>query len=198
MGRRSWLAGVGLLCALALSPGLSRAEWTEDARLCATIFEDSLQAIGHCTAAIESGLLSTEELVQTFQNRSFEYLSLRDFYNALLDASTAIGLAPDFAGAWNQRGRVHFESGNWELAIADFQEALRLHELHGGKTSVTVGTEVPVSTLFNLGLAYEALGSTAKAGEYFVQAFALAPDLPAFQARFRDYGLVPRGHQDDR
>ena len=187
------LKGTALAGALLLASPAAPAEWTEDAQLCATIYGDSLRAIAHCTAAIESGLLSTEELVQTFQNRSFEYLNLRDFYNALIDASTAIGLAPEFAGAWNQRGRVHFESGNWDLAIADYEEALRLFEVHGGMTSVTVGTGVPISTSFNLGLAYEALGNAAKASEYLAQAYLLAPDEPAFQAKFREYGLVSRG-----
>ena len=97
--------------------------------------------------------------------------------------------APEFAGAWNQRGRVHFESGNWDLAIADYEEALRLFEAHGSLTSVTVGTEVPISTSFNLALAYEAQGNPAKAAEYFAQAFLLSPDTPAFQAKFREYGL---------
>lgn len=178
-----------LILAPLLAPAAARSEWTQDAQLCAAIYGDSLRAIAHCTAAIESGLLTTDELVQTFQNRSFEYLNLGDVYNALIDASTAIGLAPEFPGAWNQRGRVHFESGSWELAIADYEEALRLFEEHGGRTRVTVGTEVPISTAFNLGLAYEALGNAAKASEYLAQAYVLAPDEPAFQSKFREYGL---------
>ena len=184
-----WPLGCALALVLATAPGVTTAEWTEDAQLCATIAEDPERAIAHCSAAIESGLLSPNELVQTFQNRSYEYLNLRDFYNALIDASTAIGLAPDFAGAWNQRGRVHFESGSWELAIQDYVEALRLYDLHGPMTSLTVGLEVPANASFNLGLAYEALENPTKAAAFFQRAHSLAPDAPAFQDKFREYGL---------
>ncbi len=182
-----------LACCLAASPLAARADWTEDARLCATIDGDPGRAIASCTRAIESARLTNDELIQTFQNRSFEYLNLRDFYNALIDASTAIGLAPSFAGAWNQRGRVHFESGSLELAIADFTEALRLYDLHGPMTSLTIGMEVPVTASFNLGLAYEALSNRPKAAEYFQRAYSLAPAAAPFQEKFREYGLTASG-----
>lgn len=175
-----------LLLMLAVFP--ARAEWTEDARLCAEIEGDSDRAILHCTQAIESGQLEKEELSLTFSNRAYEYRNKGDFDQALIDANTAIGLDPENYRGWNERGRIYYQREDFDKAIADFEQALTRHS--SLETTTTVGLEIDVSANYNLGLCHEKKGDRARAREYFARAHALAPNASVLQNKFREYGLV--------
>ena len=51
---------------------------------------------------------------------------MAEYERALENYTTAIGLAPDFAAAYNNRGVIHGRKGAYESAIADYSAAIRL------------------------------------------------------------------------
>jgi tetratricopeptide (TPR) repeat protein len=87
--------------------------------------------------------------------------NLGDFTNALQDCNHALVLAPHDAATLDSRGFVYLTMQNYDLAIADYNAALK---------------ENPklASSLYGLGLAMRAKGETG-AGEKIAMAEKLDP-----------------------
>ena len=120
-GRRLFLAAS--LCVGAT--GVVAAQTIqESARQCASSNPDT--AISGCTAEIQSGQLSDDDLVVAFEYRGKAYLPKQDYDRAIADFTQAIRLKPDDAHAFCDRGAAYDAKGDEDHALADFNEAIRL------------------------------------------------------------------------
>ena len=143
---------------------------------------------------------------------------------ALDEYDRAIGLKPDFAEAYNNRGAAHRALDNLEAAVADFTEATRLKDdlavahvnvasvlLDLGRTEEAVrhlerAFSLPLSegevaaAYYNFGRAHAALGDRAAAIEALSEAIDLdSENADAFYIRGQIYvalGMAPSGLRD--
>jgi tetratricopeptide (TPR) repeat protein len=82
--------------------------------------------IDGCTAVIESGQNSQEELATAFDNRGVAYRLKGEYDRALQDYEQAIRLNPSNANAYNNRGVVYRIKREYALAVSDYDEAIWL------------------------------------------------------------------------
>jgi lipoprotein NlpI len=119
-------------------------------------------ALQHCTALVESGKLSEENLAKALIFRGFAYRSKGDYDRAIHDFDQAIRLKPDFANAFNNRGIAYDYKGNYDRAIQDFDQAIRLQPDYADAFN-------------NRGLVYGEKGNYDRAIQDFDQAIRLRP-----------------------
>jgi tetratricopeptide (TPR) repeat protein len=77
--------------------------------------------------------------------------------------SKAIKLKPDYADAYNERGIAYSQFGQYQRALADFNEAIRLKPDN-------------VNAHNNMGIAYFNMGQYQRAIESFNEAIRIKPD----------------------
>src|SRR3954447_21019723 len=82
--------------------------------------------INGCTAAIQSGRLTGNNLSLAHHNRGLAYAKRGGLENAIADFDEAIRLNPQSARPYNDRGFTYARQGNFDRAIADYSEAIRL------------------------------------------------------------------------
>jgi tetratricopeptide (TPR) repeat protein len=125
---RAWATGgaVAFAAMLAAAPvfGLTQQEidWCAKSAIGSSVDD----AIGGCTAAIDSGRWHGPNLAWAFNNRGFAYFLKGDLDPAFADFEQAIRLDPNDAVAFNGRGLVYQARGELDRAIADYDETLRL------------------------------------------------------------------------
>jgi tetratricopeptide (TPR) repeat protein len=86
-------------------------------------------SIDGCTAAIQSGRWSGQDLAAAFLNRGKAHANKADFDRAIADFNEAIRLNPNdsfTAAATYNRGGAYQAKGDLDRAIADFTAAIRL------------------------------------------------------------------------
>ncbi len=90
-----------------------------------------------------------------------------DLDRALADYNQAITIDAKYADAYNNRGTVHLARREFDLAVADFNQAIALQAvtLNGQKSTPYI----------NLGLIYEAKGDYDEASVQFSKAIAIDP-----------------------
>jgi lipoprotein NlpI len=120
------------------------------------------QQIGGCTAVINTGTTSAEDLAVARFNRGGAHLDREQFDQAIADYSAAIGLKPDFAEAFNNRGNAYDDAGHDDQALQDYDEALRIAPGFA-------------KALSNRGLLYDARGDHVRAIQDYDQALHLDP-----------------------
>jgi tetratricopeptide (TPR) repeat protein len=98
-----------------------------------------------CTAAIESGILTSRNMGVAFMNRGAGYYMKDQYDRAIADLDKAIRLRPDVAESFNIRGAVFAEKGLYDRAIADYDQAIRLNPQH-------------TKALYNRGIAKQKMG----------------------------------------
>jgi tetratricopeptide (TPR) repeat protein len=76
--------------------------------------------IGACTAIIQSGQESTEDLARAFSNRGDAYNNKREYDRAIQEIDQAISLDPNLAPAFNHRGLAYAAKREYDRAIQDF------------------------------------------------------------------------------
>lgn len=79
-----------------------------------------------CTAVIQSGQFSGQQLAAAFNQRGIAYGRQGDYQHAIADYDEAISLDPKHVSAYNNRGIAYARSGDYERAIADYDEAIQL------------------------------------------------------------------------
>ena len=141
-------------------------QWSDDAERCAKI-SDPYQRLPYCTAAIESGQLSTGNLAITFYNRGIAYLDRLAHDRAIQDFDQAIRLNPSLGFAFNNRGLAYSRKGNDDRAIQDFDQAIRLDPSN-------------VIAFDNRGSAYQDKGDYDRAIQDFDQVIRLNPSRPRY------------------
>lgn len=175
------------LAALALPV---RAEWTEDAEICASHPAPGT-VLAACTRALDSGLLDTQETARTHANRAWAHLQFADFGSARDDLRIAIDGDKDGgrASAWNLLGIVHEQLGEITEAENAYLRALAQHERQGGEEQLSAGVATDVAATTNLARLYER-NAMPQAGEWARKAFDLAPEHPGMQDIYRKHGFI--------
>jgi tetratricopeptide (TPR) repeat protein len=179
-------------------------QWTDDADRCSKI-SDPDQSLPYCTAAIESGHLSTTNLAITFNNRGNAYAHNGNHDRAIRDYDEAIRLNPGYAAAFYDRGLAYRLKGAYDRAIQDYDEAIRLspnfvgalnnrgrvYTINGDYDRAIQDYDEAIRlspnyqfAFYNRGYAYQEKGDYAHAIEDYDQAIRLNPnDAEAFKDR---------------
>ena len=123
------------LCVLSSLPAqaTSRGNFREGYQ--ALLRRDYDKAIAHLTRAIEIGDLSRGNQALAYHYRGALYLKRERNEDAIQDLDRALALNPRLATAYSDRGIAHRRKGQYELAIADYTEAIRAYGPNG-----TIGT----------------------------------------------------------
>ena len=79
-----------------------------------------------CTALIQSGRWSGNDLALIFNNRGNAYSDKNDYDRAIADFSQAIRLDPKYAFPYDGRGKAYYGKNDLNRAFADFSQAIRL------------------------------------------------------------------------
>ena len=124
-----------------------------------------------CTAIIQSGQQTQENLARAFELRGWTYANTRQYDLAIQDEDQAIRLSPNDAFAFQTRGAAYFEKGQYDRAIEDFDQVIKQNPDH--------------ATAFGArGTAYNRKGQNDRAIDDLDQAIKLKPDYAdAFAAR---------------
>jgi tetratricopeptide (TPR) repeat protein len=107
----------------------SQAQSYDDAKKCATAVQrnDLDLAIDQCTAAIQSGDVSDQDLAAAFHNRGLAYYHKKDYDRAIEDYDQAIRLNPNNSDSFYRRGLTYFEKNDYDRAIQDLDQTLKLN-----------------------------------------------------------------------
>jgi lipoprotein NlpI len=151
------------------------AQSNDHAQKCAAERNDSDLTIDYCTAAIQSGELSDQDLAIIFNNRGLAYYNKKNYDRAIEDYAQVIRLAPNDADSFYRRGLSYFEKNDYSRAIQDFDEALKYDPNN-------------VAALQKRGWAFEAKKDYDQAIRDYDRAISLQPNYgPAFVRRATTY-----------
>jgi len=120
--RKSALCTCLLLGAAMAAVGQSRQE---SLNKCRSVDPDA--KIAGCTALIQAGQDTTENLSVIYNNRGTAYDDKGDYDRAIQDLNEAIQLNPHAEIAYYGRGYAYKKKGNFDRAIQDFNEAIHLN-----------------------------------------------------------------------
>src|SRR5437016_5951869 len=118
-----WMWLTGLTIFLAFVPAaVSQIPGRQDNWKQCTGIDPDL-SIGGCTALIQSGQVSKNDLAPVFNRRGIAYARKGELDKAIADFTDAIHLEPDYAAAFNSRGTIYYYKGDYDKAIADYSAA---------------------------------------------------------------------------
>src|ERR1700752_4910016 len=100
-----------LLIALIALGGPSQAQSNDASKKCDAELETNNfdLSIDYCTAAIQSGDLSDQDLAILFNNRGLVYANKKDYDRAIEDYDQAMRLGLNDSNVYYRRGLVYFE-----------------------------------------------------------------------------------------
>jgi tetratricopeptide (TPR) repeat protein len=115
-----------IITAMLISPFIGAVEF-DDAQKCNEVKDDPDLTIQYCTTAIQSGKLSTENLVLAKAKRGYAYYKKRNYDQALSDFNAVIRLDPNIARIYIKRGMAYeYSERNYDETIDNFNSAIRL------------------------------------------------------------------------
>jgi tetratricopeptide (TPR) repeat protein len=82
--------------------------------------------VSGCTAVIQSGIHGGRNLVVAFTNRGVGYRQTSQHDRAFADFEQAIALDADYLPAYDQRGSLYWDRGEFERAQQDLDQIVRL------------------------------------------------------------------------
>lgn len=126
---RSLLGGLLIACAASIVLVVpASAELSPERQACdGSEPQYSLdQQIAGCTAVIEGGGISQDNLASAYSNRGVAYYSKGQYDKTIADNDRAIALKPDFANAFYGRGMAYARLGQCDRGMADANESFRL------------------------------------------------------------------------
>jgi tetratricopeptide (TPR) repeat protein len=113
-----------LLMHIAGSSDAATAQ-TLDQQRCSALDLDLI--ISGCTAVIQSGRETPQNLATAFNNRGVAYASKRQLDRAIQDYDEAIRINPNFADGFYKRGRAYAHTRQYDRAIQDYDQAIRIN-----------------------------------------------------------------------
>jgi tetratricopeptide (TPR) repeat protein len=84
-------------------------------------------SISRCTAMIQSGHETQQNLARAFSSRGLAYARKGQYDHAIEDFDQAIRLNPNDAVAFSNRGAAYARRGQPDRAIEDYDQAIRLN-----------------------------------------------------------------------
>lgn len=168
-----------IVLALALF-ALPASAQTRDQNWAQCESNDPAMRIKGCTALIQAGQESTENLANAYNNRGVGEEQTGLYDKAIADTTQAIAIKPDFAQPYAVRGLCREEMGLHDAAIADYGRAIALHPASG-----------LLATFYSArGNAYESKGRHDAAMADFNLAITLDPGyVPTYNRRAWAYHL---------
>lgn len=167
--RRLILILTTVLPALWSAPALAQSR-SQLGPLCTTETTPADQQIDACNKIIALKVLSRPRLAHVYFWRAVGWNKKGNYPQVIADTTKALRLKPDQA-LHNLRGSAYFDKGEYDIAIADFNDALR--------------SGPPSGTIFhNRGNAFRGKGDYARAIADYDQANKLSPNA---------YSLLNRG-----
>jgi Flp pilus assembly protein TadD len=152
-----------------LLDSLSGSESAEEAKR----IEASIEAIW-----LHSGSATSDLLIR----RALDAFQRDDHAAALTLLTASIDAAPDYAEAYNKRATIHFVDGNYQRALWDIRQTLRLEPRHYGAWA-------------GLGRLFEQAGDDVGALEAYRRALALNPYLDDLPESVERLELIVRGRE---
>jgi tetratricopeptide (TPR) repeat protein len=122
--RRSILMLTVLTAALWSAPGVAQQK-KQLGPLCTTDTTPADQQIDACNKIIALKVFSGEQLATTYFWRAVGWNKKGNYAQVIADATEALKLKPDIA-IYNLRGSAYYDKGEYDIAIADFNDALRM------------------------------------------------------------------------
>ncbi|MBR0713107.1 caspase family protein [Bradyrhizobium liaoningense] len=157
-----------LVAALWSAPCLAQAR-NQLGPLCTTSTTPADQMIDACNKIIALKVFQGEQLAGIYFWRSVGWTKKADYSKVIADATESLRLFPNQA-AYNQRGAAYYNKGEYDIAIADYDDALKLGP--------------PNSTIHhNRGNAWRVKGDYAKAIADYDDSIKISPSALSFQNR---------------
>ncbi|WP_257168508.1 caspase family protein [Bradyrhizobium sp. SRS-191] len=157
---RRYLPLLCLLLAQLCSPASAQSR-SQLGPLCTTETTPADQMISACTKIIALKVFSGGQLGTIYFWRAVGWNKTGDYARVIADTTEALRLQPAQA-IYNLRGSAYYDKGEYEIAIADFNDALK--------------SGPPSGTIFhNRGNAYRGSGDFAKAIADYGEAIRLTP-----------------------
>jgi tetratricopeptide (TPR) repeat protein len=129
--------------------------------LCTSEATPADKQIDACNRIIALKVFSGEKLATIYFWRAVGWNKKGDYVRVIADTTEALRLTPNQA-LYNMRGSAYYDKGEYDIAIADFDDALK--------------SGPPSGTIFhNRGNAFRAKGDYAKAVADYDQAIKLSP-----------------------
>jgi tetratricopeptide (TPR) repeat protein len=120
---RSILTLTVLAIALWSAPGFAQSR-NQLGPLCTTDTTPADQQIDACNKILALKVFSGEKLATIYFWRAVGWNKKGDNSQVIADATAALKLKPDVA-IYNLRGSAYYDKGEYDIAIADFNDALR-------------------------------------------------------------------------
>ena len=168
-----------------LSAGIARAQTlAENETTCASQNYTAVTPdirISACSAVIQSGQVTGQDLAAAYLWRGVAYNEKNDFDSGIKDFSAALALNPNFAGPYYDLGWAYDAKGDYDTAIKDYSKAIQLSPSADAYTS-RAGAEFAkgdYAAAIQDETAAITLGPTDAAGVYGTRCFfrAITGDL---------------------
>src|SRR4051795_3104154 len=127
--RRLILALIMLLPALWAVPTLAQSR-AQLGPLCTTDTTPADQQIDACNKIIALKVFTGEKLATIYFWRAVGWNKKGSYTQVIADASESIRLAPNIP-SYNLRGSAYYDKGEYDIAIADFNDALKMGSTSG-------------------------------------------------------------------
>ena len=118
-----------LASALSAAPA-SAQQRNQLGRLCTTDTTPGDQQIDACNKIIALKVFTGEKLATIYFWRAVGWNKKGNYTQVIADASESIRLAPNIP-SYNLRGSAHYDKGEYDIAIADFNDALKMGSTSG-------------------------------------------------------------------
>ena len=123
------IALTGLLALAVVAPAAAQAPLSEAVRRCADSAESPDMRSDGCTRAIDSGQYSGRTLSALYANRAAIHRRAGELERAEEDVAYALAHNPANDIALTVRGNIYSNRRNFEQAIADYDQAIKINAL---------------------------------------------------------------------